>query len=377
MTSLLLATALSLATPSDARWAPFWGCWTLIEDEVRRPVVGPEDDASEEERPMGLTCLAPEGEGVRLTTYSGDEAFLEEALVADGQRRELVQGRCHGYQALGWSRDSERLFTRLELTCEENRHRSVTGVSMLVAGDTWVEIQSMGGGDGRAILIRRFRAAGAEVSRLRIPSLTDEQIQQAEEARSKAASALGVDDVIEVSSNVAPEVAEAVLVERGSRLPVDGETLLRLSEASVPPRVIDLLVALAYPDAFSVERAVGGSFGGYSAFDPYWTSAFAYPYYFAPFGYYYGYAPWYPIYRPPIAPGDEPEITRARAVEGRGYTRVTRASPSDSEERRAHPQGSSWDNESGSSGSSSGSVSRQGYSRSGGAAGATAKPKKQ
>jgi hypothetical protein len=247
---------------------------------------------------------------------------------------------------------------------------------MLIAGDTWVELQSMGGGDGRAILIRRFRAAGAEVSRLRIPALTDGQIQQAEEARSNAASALSVDDVIEVSSNVAPEVAEAVLVERGSRLPVDRETLLRLSEASVPPRVIDLMVALAYPDAFSVERAESGSFGGYSAFDPYWTSALAYPYYFAPFGYYYGYAPWYSLYRPPIAP-DEPEIARARAVEGRGYTRVTRASPSDSEERRAHPRGSSWDDESGSSGSSSGSVSRKGYSRSGGAAGATARPKKQ
>jgi hypothetical protein len=141
------------------------------------------------------------------------------------------------------------------------------------------------------------------------------------------------------------------------------------------------MVALTFPDEFAVERGGGGSGGagwGYYGYDPFFDSAFAYPYYAAPFGYYYWYAPWRPIY------GEIPDedVSVGRAVEGRGYTRVTRVEPVDSGERRAHRRWESGGSDSGgrsdsgSSGSSGGSVSQQGYSR-GGAQGATAKPKKQ
>jgi hypothetical protein len=380
--SVFLALMLSTAG-ADFRWAPFLGCWSLVEDEIRLPVIGDlEAGEPAEDRPMGLLCLAPEGNGVRLTTYSGEEVFLEESLSADGQRNDVVQGRCHGWQQVDWSSDASILFTRSELTCEENRKRSVSGVSLLLDGSTWIEIQSMGTGDGRAVLIRRFRAASAEVSQLRIPSLTEEQIQESGQARLRATSKLTLDDVIEASSHVAPEVVEALLVERGGRFALDGESLVRLSDASVPPRVIDLMVALSFPDEFAVERAEGGGSGGmgwgYSGYDPYFDSAFAYPYYAAPFGYYYWYAPWRPIY------GEIPDedVSVGRAVEGRGYTRVTRVAPVDSGELRAHRRGESGGSDSGSSsdsgsqGSSGGSVSQHGYSR-GGGEGATARPKKQ
>jgi hypothetical protein len=349
---------------------------------VRQPLLGdPEGGEEEEDRPMGLVCLAPEGDGVRLQTFSGDEAFLEEILVADGEKRDSSQGRCRGWQQLDWSNDASVLFTRSELLCEEGRTRSITGVSMLTDGSTWVELQSIGSGEGRAVLIRRFRATSEEVSRLRIPSLTEEQLRDAVEARLRIATRpMSIEDVIEASANVAPEVVEAWLLERGVRFPVDSKNLVRLSKASVPPSVIDLLVALSFPEEFAVERASGGGGGGmgwgYAGYDPFYDSAFAYPYYFAPFGYYYWYAPWGPIYGVP--PGGSPGgATVGRAVEGRGYTRVTRVEPDGG--RRARPRGESGGGDSGyssGSSSSSGSVSREGYSRSGGSQG-TAKPKKQ
>jgi len=387
MISVWLAGSLLIATSSDARFTPFLGCWSLVEDAVRQPLLGnPDEEAgdpaepAEEDRPMGLVCLAPEGDGVRLQTYSGDEAFLEETLIADGQKRDSAQGKCRGWQQLDWSKDASVLFTRSELTCEEGRTRSISGVSMLTDGSTWVELQSIGTGDGRAVLIRRFRAVNEEVSRLRIPSLTEEQFRDAVEARFRVASTpMSIEDVIETSARVAPEVVEASILERGGRFPIDGENLLRLSDASVPPSVIDLLVALSFPEEFSVERGggAGGMGWGYAGYDPFYDSAFAYPYYFAPFGYYYWYAPWGPNYGVP--PDGSPGATVGRAVEGRGYTRVTRVAPGDSGERRARHRGESGGSDSGSSGgssSSSGSVSREGYSRSGGSQGA-AKPKKQ
>ena len=390
MSSTMFIVALLSAASADSRWTPFLGCWSLIEDEVRQPLLGdPEEEATEptkEDRPMGLVCLAPEGNGIRLQTFSGDEAFLEESLVADGQKHEISQGKCRGWQQLDWSKDASVLFTRSELTCEEGRTRSITGVSMLTDGSTWVELQSIGTGDGRAVLIRRFRAASDEVSRLRTPSLTEDQIRDAVEARFEVASRrMSIEDVIEASSRVAPEVVEASLLERGGRFPLDSGSLLRLSEASVPPSVIDLMVALTFPEQFSVERETGGGGGGmgfgYPGYDPFFGTAFAYPYYFAPFGYYYGYAPWNPIYGVP--PVDSPGATVGRVVEGRGYTRVTRTGPLDSGQRRARHRGESGGRDSDSSGSSSsssssgGSVSHEGYSRSGGSQGGTAKPKKQ
>jgi uncharacterized membrane protein YgcG len=383
MISVWLAGTLLIAPSSDARWTPFLGCWSLVEDELRRPLLGdPAEeaaDAAEEDRPLGLVCLAPEGDGVRLQTYSGDEDFLEETLTADGRERDSSRGRCRGSQQLDWSKDASLLFTRSELTCEEGRTRSITGISLLTSASTWVEIESIGTGDGRAVLIRRFRAVSEEVSRLRIPSLSEEQFRDAVEARLRIASnPMSLEDVIEASARVAPEVVEASILERGGRFPIDGESLVRLSDASVPPSVIDLMVALSFPEEFAVERASDGGAGwGYSGYDPFFDSAFAYPYYFAPFGYYYWYAPWSPIYGVP--PGGTPGATVGRVVEGRGYTRVTRAEPFDSGERRAHRRGESGGSDSGSSSgssSSSGSVSRGGYSRSGGSQG-TAKPKKQ
>jgi hypothetical protein len=386
MFSAWFVTALlgaSLASDADPRWAPFLGCWSLVEDEVRRPLLGPsEEKTPEEDRPMGLVCLAPEGSGVRLQTFSGEEAFLEESLISDGQKREIERGKCRGWQQLDWSKDASILFTRSELLCEENRTRSVTGVSMLLDGSSWVEISSMESAAGSAVLIRRFRAASDEVSRLRIPAMTEDQARAAVEARFKVASKpLAIEDVIEMASRVAPEVVEASLLERGGRIPVDSQALVLLSDSSVPPGVIDLLVALAFPEEFAVERTSGGGSWGYPGYDPFFDSAFAYPYYFAPFGYYYWYAPWNPIY--PVPPVESPGATVGRAVEGRGYTRVTRVEPFDSGERRARQRGESGsdtggysDKSSGSSSSSGGSVSREGYSR-GGSEGGTARPRKQ
>ena len=385
MISVWLAGTLLIAPSSDARWTPFLGCWSLIEDAVRQPLLGdPDEEAGEpaepadEDRALGLVCLAPEGDGVRLQTFSGDEAFLEEILTADGRKRDSSQGKCRGWQQLDWSKDASVLFTRSELTCEEGRTRSITGVSMLTGSSTWVELQSIGTGDGRAVLIRRFRAASEEVSRLRIPSLTEEQFRDAVEARFRIASTpMSLEDVIEASARVAPEVVEASILERGGRFPIDSENLVRLADSSVPPSVIDLMVALSFPDEFAVERASGGGAGGmgwgYAGYDPFYDSAFAYPYYFAPFGYYYWYAPWGPIYGVP--PVGSPGATVGRAVEGRGYTRVTRVEPADGG-RRARPRGESGGSNSSGSSSSGGSVSREGYSRSGASQGA-AKPKKQ
>ena len=56
---------------------------------------------------------------------------------------------------------------------------------------------------------------------------------------------------------------EAWLADSGARVVVDRRALLRLSEARISVRVIDLMVALAYPTRFEVHRAtMAGSSSG-------------------------------------------------------------------------------------------------------------------
>ena len=113
MTTALLLAALALAgTPSqdnlDSRWVPWLGCWELVDDQRREPLIGKADPTEGQDVPLrGLVCLnpAPDGNGVTVTSAAGGEAFLEETLVADGEKNPSAKGKCSGWQRTEWSAD--------------------------------------------------------------------------------------------------------------------------------------------------------------------------------------------------------------------------------------------------------------------------------
>ena len=88
---------------------------------------------------------------------------------------------------------------------------------------------------------------------------------------------------------------EATLVESGSSFAIDSSLLLRLDDAGTPVPVIDLMMALSYPDYFAVEdqRAATPTLG----YDPYWAPWF--------YGYHYGFYGHHHRHhdRPPHGPG--------------------------------------------------------------------------
>ena len=205
-------------------------------------------------------------------------------------------------------------------------------------------------------------------------------------------------------------------METGARLPLSGKALLDLDASGVPDRIIDLIVAVSYPDRFIVERTTRadrgplapqfssdpfmyGMFGlpmwsaGMGYYDAYWN-----PYYYSPFAYsYYGrfdpnYVSGSTIYVSGGGGGSvdlnpRPQSTgRARAVDGRGYTQTR---PRDVSAERAPsttsttstassaPPSDTSSSSSSSSSSSGGSVSSSGFSNGGGGSdsGRTAVPR--
>ncbi len=334
------ATAVA-ADLADARWLPWMGCWQLREEQVDPAAAG--DGAEFPERTVVCITPAEDGGGATLTARADDGVLVERTLVADGVRHALTEGDCSGWERREWSDDGRRLFTRGEVRCGTDEPRRMSGVSLLSNRSTWVDVQSVSVGGRGHIEIRRYNPArDAEASDdVRLPA-TPGAIR---DARQSVAGPLTASSVREAAAKADSPVVEALLTETRPRLDLDAATLIELDDAGVGGNVIDVLVALAYPDHFVVERRSGGRRGGGGGLGGgglgSWSPSGSY---WAPFGYsylgWYGYdtwrnAYWYnPYYyngwggpRAVAAGAEDVETGTGRVVRGLGYTRVSQRAP--------------------------------------------------
>ena len=379
---LLLAVALPVrAQQADSRWAPWLGCWQMLDERVRDGEASVEDAvAATRSRSLGATtdvtvCVTPGSQpnAVTLSTRASGEPAFEQTIAADAVTHPIAEGACSGSQRAEWSADGLRLFARAELTCPSQPARTISGLTMMTTDGAWLDVQSIDVGGTMNVRVRRYRRTS---SAARVGTAT-----------AVAHAGLEIDDVKEASSKVAASALEAALVESRARFRLDRRVLVDLDNARVPDTVIDVMVALSYPDKFQVERRVetsadaysssyagadwSGIWGlGYPYFSMYPHYLGNYRYLYSPFGYAYSglydsYSPYY--YYPGsvlVVPG-VPATPAAGAADGRvvngvGYTRIRprEAVPSPSDGGGERSSGRSVDR--------GGSVSGSGYSQSGG-----------
>lgn len=328
------ASAQSAAT-ADSRWAPWLGCWDLrtenLTDGEVDPVVAAARTALPSTRSGGVRiCVTPtdSADTVRHQTIVNDESVLDEMIAADGREHEITEDACKGTRRAEWSTTGRQLFTRATLTCEGQPTRTISSLTMMVTGPTWVDVQSMEVEGRRSVRVRRYGLS-------RDQSFVNGRPESARDATA-IVRRLAVEEVIEASKMVEPEVLQAAIVEVGAKFPLNSERLVALDEAGVPGQVVDVMVALTFPEKFVIERASSG--GGFTTawggggYDP-WaiSSPYAYLGMYSPFAFgYYGY--YDPIYGPgygwvPVNPGEVEPDAGGRAVNNRGYTRVAPREP--------------------------------------------------
>lgn len=343
-------------TLQDPRWLPWIGCWEAVQ----------EADPGEELRTLSsvdeLVCVQPDasGAGVEVVTYSGSEPVSRVLLVADGERRPMERSGCSGWEAAEWAEDGVRVYIRSELECEGGLHqRRSSGLLAILPRGEWLDARVVVAGEDRAVLVRRFRLAGDE--RLAGAGLEDPARGRklaVATARAAASRRLSVGDVIEAASHAEPEAVEALLIERRGGFVVDAASLLAMADAGVPESLIDLTVALSFPDRFEVDRAAGTGEVRTAAADmppipaapaPYYDPCFGprgYGCWYDPFLYPYGYARGYLPYGVAgtygwwLGPRGGTtvvirEVERGAMVKGRGY------SPGRDSERAVRPQSGS------------------------------------
>lgn len=331
----LVAALLGLATMSlpatgqdaaleDGRWLPFLGCWVEVE-----AVDGP------------MTCIVPEGQGVAVLTVAEGQVTDRRALLADGVERDAGVAGCTGGEAAEFSPDGHRLYTRSALDCG-GQDRRTRGLMAMVDSNRWIEARALGAEDDGVAWVRRYRPAPA--TRIEAAGLTERlspaaSPQALEMARAAASARITTDDIIEAHARTHPEAVRAWIAENGEPLRLDADQLVRLADAGVPPEVIDVAVAVSFPDRFDVARAPGddarygyagygyGTWGAWSPFSPYYYDPFYYRY--SRYSSYYGsgwYGPGYIGYRPTIvvvSPSNPQARPAGRLIKGQGYTRGT------------------------------------------------------
>jgi hypothetical protein len=318
---LTLCAFPAQAQTPDTRWSPWLGCWELVPEEappsprLADPVAEPPS-----EDPPPRICVTPAADGARFETTVPGQPPVEYTIVPNGSDRPVSETDCQGTQRSEWSRDGQRLFGHAKLTCASDRTpRQVSNVAMLAPDGQWLDVQSVTVAGRESVRVRRYRRVGAETA-VTVGAL--------------AAARLDVEDVKEAAGKLSPLVLEAALVEVNAGFNLTSKAVVDLAAAGVGERVIDVMVALSYPDRFVVER---------TSREPMSVSRISHA---SSIGWAYGHAIWYDdFYFYPYSTGDigviggggsgggggRPPAAQptgaGRVVDGLGYTRVRPRDP--------------------------------------------------
>lgn len=419
--AFLSASVLQAQTAgaTDPRFQPWLGCW-------RSTMSAAPDQGVVPTRACVLPSLTVPG-SVDITLFATDSLLSRIAIPRPGTTRERTLDECRGTETSQWLASESRLMLRANLTCARGTPRTETALMTITPAGEWMHLQHMDAGTNSATSVARFRfdAEGTDRDGRMLGDIVSTPT-----LRLAAGGRVSGEEVLDVAKHVPVRLTEAWLTEMHQPFDLDGKQLIRLADAGMPERVVDLMVALSNPRAFAVGgRSASGEFVsaqaradytpqsivstrgssacrfaddfcygalGYGAWGMGWAYGrgidpwgFPYPRYGYGFGNMYGYgfgSPYYGNYY-----GNNPVIivtnpggggsggngysgtTRGRAVNGQGYTRGSTSAPMTT---RTSTQSAPWSGGSGGSTSTGGgsSAGSSGGSSGGGEA-RTAKPR--
>lgn len=392
LTSAAMAGAQNTqVAATDTRWTPWVGCWQASSRDAVTQELAPN-------KSMPVVCVVPiaGSPSVNLVTVNGTTA-TPERVDANGTRREINREGCNGWETADFSPDAKRIYLRSEHQCTGNRTRTSTGIMSMSPNGEWLDVEGVKVEAHNGVRVVHY-------GRVPVPAALDADMKAALEGNRlatttavlAASDSLTIANVIEATKRVDPLVVQTWLAQRGQGFGLDAKKLTKLADAKVPANIIDVMVALSYPQTFAVNLAQAdgqivpvGQTQQVNADEPLRDGPIVYmdwdPFYASSYGYYsqygyrngFGYSGFYPGYfyqgtpviitRPSGTVDVPAPDTRGRMVKGSGYTR-----PAD----RADGSGSARGSTSGSSGSSGGSTSRtSGGSSSSGGEQRTAKPR--
>ncbi|MEP6780680.1 MAG: hypothetical protein ABJC26_12370 [Gemmatimonadaceae bacterium] len=414
---IAVAAVPAHAQATDGRWQPWLGCWSP--DGTTTVDVGGSS--------FPLVCVNPVAgsPAVAIATIANKQVMHLELINATGQRVAKTVDNCPGWESATWSHDGNRLMMRSEFTCANSTVVKGSSIFAFSPDGDWLQIQGSTIGANSGSRVVRYHPSSVKLANGTV--LADSAVVRVVDApemgfavRSMRTAAGGtvanLDALIDVAKQVDPAVSQAWLTETSQSLRLNAKQLTLLADRGLPAPMIDLLVAMSYPERFALQpnsnrrvddRAYAGTaassgrmrddwdcgygdrmlmygYYGNSCYPGFYgSSAYGgygfgnrYGYLSSPYDYnqyYYGQQPIIIITRG--SDGGPAGPARGRAVKGQGYTRSSGSSGSSSgsSEPRTTSSGSSTTTGGSGSGSSGKSTPPASTGTSGGDTGRTAK----
>lgn len=224
------------AQDMDSRWLPFLGCWEAVEGGEEAP----------------LLCVQPatEGNGVDFVTWADGELSAPETILADGVPRNADREECQGMEEARFSDDGHRIYLKSSYVCEGETEREASGILAMLNPMEWADIKSV---EGTPWVLKYRLARASRIDEAGVENVVAPRAAEVKAARISASARLTEEDIMEAVGHVEGAAVEALIVERGDPFAVDADLLVRLDDADVPAGVIDLMVAISYPDRFAVK----------------------------------------------------------------------------------------------------------------------------
>jgi hypothetical protein len=222
---------------------PWIGVWTFNDDASSTVINDPSQKTTVEIKPMS------DGKGLEITRKVVSQPDVKEWLVPDGSKRSVNASNCTGWQTDKMMPEAGIIFSSSEMSCKDAGAFSTSNVKMIVAADRMVDILSLKSGGQtrlatrRLVLERDWATAGSS-----------EPAYANTVERMAASSPWNKDMVVQLSKQIEIHLFEAALIEKKVKLELNAGVLKDLKKANISGELIDLLVALAYPDKFHIEK---------------------------------------------------------------------------------------------------------------------------
>ena len=242
--AIVAAPAARTAVAQDAgALQPYLGCWE------------PLDAAAAD----GVLCfVADEGQVEMLTVVDGAVEYSEPFRV-DGRERPVEQDGCRGTESARMSIDGQRIYTASHFACEGEAQRRSTGIISMPDPDAWVDVRAMEANGGTTAWSRWYQRTDGDPP-AELGGRLGARPFAGGGAVARATAPVDVEDVIDAVGAVDPKAVEAWVAELGQEFRgLDADDLIRMADAGVPDDVVDVVVAVSFPEHFALNRpdAVG------------------------------------------------------------------------------------------------------------------------
>jgi uncharacterized membrane protein YgcG len=174
-------------------------------------------------------------------------------MDASGQQQSVSKQGCSGWEKAEFSADGRRLYLRGEQSCAGGLKRLTSGIFAIASNGDMVHVVDVGADSASNIRVTRYASTVVPAT---APAQVRETLAARElsdrTARVAAQREVSVNAVIEATRFLSAPAAEAWIAELEQDFNLDEQALLRLADEKVPPSVIDIMVAVSNPKAFSV-----------------------------------------------------------------------------------------------------------------------------